>query len=135
MTVGVVGYGKIGSKVVRLLRAFGARVLVCDPYVQLSADDVAAGVKLVGFAQLLAEADVVSLHARVTAETNHMMNADAFARMKPDALFVNTARGPLCDYDALLYRSQRGVVSPGRCWRPLASSRSRPTGRCCNCPT
>jgi D-3-phosphoglycerate dehydrogenase len=101
MTVGVIGYGKIGSKVVKLLRAFGARVLVHDPYVQLSADDVAAGVELVGFARLLEQSDVVSMHARVTPETTHMMNAEAFARMKRDALFVNTARGPLCDYDAL----------------------------------
>ncbi len=101
MTVGVIGYGAIGTKVVKLLRAFGARILVNDPYVQLSADDVAAGVKLVDFDTVLAEADVVTLHPRVTKETTGMMSADAFARMKRGALFVNTARGPLCDYDAL----------------------------------
>ena len=87
MTVGVIGYGKIGTKVVKLLRAFGARILVHDPYIQLSADDVAAGVKLVGFEQLLEQSDVVTMHARVTAETTGMMNAEAFARMKPGRNF------------------------------------------------
>lgn len=101
MTVGVVGYGNVGTKVVTLLRAFGARILVHDPYVQLSADDVAAGVTLVDFGTVLAGSDVVTMHARVTPETTGMMDADAFARMKPGSLFVNTARGPLCDYDAL----------------------------------
>ena len=111
MTVGVIGYGKIGTKVVRLLRAFGARVLVHDPYIQLSADDVAAGVKLVNIEQLLGEADVVTMHARVTSETTHMMNAAAFARMKPDAVFINTARGPLCDYDALYAALTHGEIA------------------------
>jgi D-3-phosphoglycerate dehydrogenase len=101
MTVGVIGYGNIGTKVVKLLRAFGARILVHDPYVQLSADDIAAGVTLVDFDAILSQSDVVTMHARVTAETTHMMNAQAFAAMKPGSLFVNTARGPLCDYDAL----------------------------------
>ncbi len=111
MTVGVIGYGKIGAKVVRLLRAFGARVLVHDPYVQLSADDVAAGVRLVGFELLLDQSDLVTMHARVTAETTRMMDADAFARMKPDALFINTARGPLCDYDALYAALTQGEIA------------------------
>lgn len=110
MTVGVIGYGNIGTKVVRLLRAFGARVLVHDPYVQLAPEDAAAGVELVAFDRLLAESDVVTMHARVTAETKHMMNADAFAAMKPGALFINTARGPLCDYDALLAALTNGVL-------------------------
>ena len=110
MTVGVIGYGNIGTKVVRLLRAFGARVLVHDPYIQLAPEDAAAGVELVAFDRLLAERDVVTMHARVTAETRHMMNADAFAAMKPGALFINTARGPLCDYDALLTALTTGVL-------------------------
>ena len=101
MTVGVIGYGNIGTKVVKLLRAFGCRILVNDPYIQLDPEDAAAGVELVSFERVLAESDVLSLHPRVTDETRNMMNAEAFARMKPGSLFVNTARGPLCDYDAL----------------------------------
>ena len=101
MTVGVIGYGNIGTKVVKLLRAFGSRILVHDPYVQLSPDDRDAGVELTSFDRVLTESDVVTMHARVTPETTRMMDAEAFARMKPGALFVNTARGPLCDYDAL----------------------------------
>ena len=101
MTVGVVGYGNIGTRVVRLLRAFGARILVHDPYVQLDPEDAAAGVELATFDRLLEESDVVTLHARVTDETRGLMDGGAFARMKRGSLFVNTARGPLCDYDAL----------------------------------
>lgn len=101
MTVGIVGYGEVGRRVVRLLRAFGSRILVADPYVQLSEEDRAAGVGQVAFPDLLERSDVVSLHARVTAETTRMMDAAAFARMRPDAIFVNTARGPLVDHDAL----------------------------------
>ncbi|PDT53188.1 MULTISPECIES: 2-hydroxyacid dehydrogenase [Sinorhizobium] len=101
LTVGVVGYGNIGTKVVRLLRAFGTKVLVHDPYVQLSAEDRNAGVEHVSFDELLERSDVVTLHPRVTGETRNMMNAESFAKMKPGAIFVNTARGPLCDYEAL----------------------------------
>lgn len=107
MTVGVIGYGKVGARVVRLLRAFGTRVIVHDPYVQLSAEDRAAGVEQVGLDALLEQSDVVTLHPRVTEETRHMMNARTFARMKKGAQFINTARGPLCDYDAL-YEALRG---------------------------
>ncbi len=102
MTVGVIGYGNIGTKVVGLLRAFGTRVLVHDPYVQLSAEDANAGVELVSFDSLLEQSDVVTIHARVTDETRQMMNAEAFSKMKPGSFFVNTARGPLADYDDLL---------------------------------
>ena len=104
MTVGVIGYGNIGTKVVKLLRAFGTKVLVCDPYVQLSPDDADAGVEHVSLDRILTESDVVTLHARVTDETRNMMNAEAFRKMKNDALFVNTARGPMCNYDDL-YRA------------------------------
>ena len=101
MTVGVIGYGNIGTRLVKLLKAFGCRILVCDPYVQLSAQDRADGVTHVDLESLLAQSDVVTLHARVTAETTGMIDARAFARMKPGTTFVNTARGPLVDYDAL----------------------------------
>lgn len=101
LTIGVIGYGNIGTRVVKLLRAFGARVLVHDPYVQLAPEDAAAGVELVSFDRLLTGADVVTLHARVTDETRLMMNAEAFAKMRPGSIFLNTARGPMCNYDAL----------------------------------
>ena len=101
MSVGIIGYGKIGTRVVQLLRAFGCRILVCDPYVQLAPDDRKDGVEHVTLNDLLTRADMVTMHPRVTDETRRMMNAETFARMKPGAVFVNTARGPLVDYDAL----------------------------------
>lgn len=101
MTVGVIGYGNVGTKVVRLLRAFGTRVLVHDPYVQLAPADAADGVCKVSLDTLLGESDVVTLHPRVTEETRGMMNADTLRAMKTGAVLVNTARGPLMDYEAL----------------------------------
>lgn len=101
MTVGIVGYGAIGTRVVKLLKAFGCRILVTDPYVQLSAQDRNDGVEHIALAELLARADVISLHARVTAETTGFIDRDALARIKPGAILINTARGPLVDYNAL----------------------------------
>jgi D-3-phosphoglycerate dehydrogenase / 2-oxoglutarate reductase len=101
MTVGVIGYGHIGTRVVRLLKPFGCRILVADPYVDLSAEDRTDGVTHVGLDRLLVESDVVSLHARVTEETRGFIGADAFRRMRAGAYFINTARGPMVDYEAL----------------------------------
>jgi D-3-phosphoglycerate dehydrogenase len=101
MTVGVVGYGHIGTRVVRILKAFGCRILVCDPYVQLAVDDLRDGVEQVSLERLLAQSDVVTLHPRVTEETRGMIGSAQFAAMKPGSFFVNTARGPLVDYQAL----------------------------------
>lgn len=111
MTVGVVGYGNIGTKVVRLLRAFGCHVLVSDPYVQLSADDRNAGVELVALDELLSRSDVVTLHSRVTEETRGLIGKDTITRMKPGVIFVNTARGPLVDYDALYEALVSGQIA------------------------
>jgi len=108
LVVGVVGYGHIGTKLVRLLRAFGCTVLVCDPYVQLSVADRADGVEHVSLEALLERADVVTLHARVTEETTKFIDAAAFARMRPGTIFINTARGPLVDYDALYAALESG---------------------------
>jgi len=101
MTVGIVGYGAIGSRVTRLLKAFGCKILVTDPYVQLSAQDRHDGVEHVALNELLARADVISLHARVTLETTGFIGRDALARVKDGAILINTARGPLVDYEAL----------------------------------
>jgi D-3-phosphoglycerate dehydrogenase / 2-oxoglutarate reductase len=101
MTVGVIGYGHIGTRVVRLLKAFGSRVLVADPYVQLSQADAGDGVVHAPLEALLRESDVVTLHARVTEETLGFIGRAEFAAMRKGAVFINTARGPMVDYDAL----------------------------------
>ena len=101
MTVGVIGYGHIGTKVVRLLKAFGGRILVADPYVRLSPEDVRDGVVQTTLAALLRESDVVTLHARVTAETTSFIGRAEFAAMRKGAVFVDTARGAMVDYGAL----------------------------------
>ena len=110
LTVGVVGYGHIGTRVVRLLKPFGCRILVTDPYVQLSPDDRDEGVVKVALDDLLAQSDVVTLHARVTSETTGFIGRRELALMKPSAYLVNTARGPLVDYQALYEAlSNRGI--------------------------
>ena len=97
-TVGLVGYGAIGRRVGRILRAFDAQVLVHDPYVDSSS---LAGVTLVDLPELLERSTAVSLHARLTAQTRGMIGAAELARMPRGAVLVNTARGGLLDYDAL----------------------------------
>ena len=94
--LGLVGYGRIGSRVVQRALAFGMNVLVYDPFVE------AEGVEQVStLEELLARADFVSLHARATPENENMIGVDALAAMKPGAFLVNTAREGLVDEDAL----------------------------------
>jgi D-3-phosphoglycerate dehydrogenase len=101
MTVGLVGYSHIGQRVAKLLQPFGCRILACDPYVELSDADHAAGIRKVDLDGLLEASDVVSLHARVTAETRGLIGEREFARMKRRTYLINTARGDLVDYRAL----------------------------------
>lgn len=104
-TVGVVGTGKIGGTVVRHLKGLGCRVLAFDPY---PSPAVAQAAEYVGLDELLAGSDVVTLHAPLTAENRHMIDARALSLMKPDAVLVNTARGGLIDTDALIEALEAG---------------------------
>ena len=110
MTVGLVGYGAIGRLVVNLLRPFGCKILVADPYATLSQTHVDAGVEMAAFDTLLESSDVVSLHPKVTPETRGMMDAEAFARMRPGTVLVNTTRGALCDDEAMHYALTDGTL-------------------------
>lgn len=96
VTVGLVGVGQIGLKVATRLQAFGAAIIAADPYA--SADRLeAAGIGLVELPELLQRADIVSLHAPLTSETRHIIDAGAIAAMKDTAIIVNTGRGGLID--------------------------------------
>lgn len=95
LTLGIVGYGQVGQRVAVRAKAFGMTLLAYDPHVE------APDVEQVTLDELLARADVVSLHARATAENEHMMDERAFATMKPGSLLINTARETLLDEDAL----------------------------------
>lgn len=92
-TMGVVGFGQIGRRVAELSKAFGMKVLVYTrhPDTKMESDDI----KFVDFDQVLRESDVVSLHCPLTKENQHMMDEEAFKKMKPTAYLINTSRGPL----------------------------------------
>src|SRR5216117_4576228 len=92
-TLGVIGYGAIGREVSRMGKALGMRVLVNDPYVK--------DVEQTSFDELLRQSDYVVPLAVATAETENLMNAAAFAKMKPGAFFINASRGNLVDEQAL----------------------------------
>jgi D-3-phosphoglycerate dehydrogenase / 2-oxoglutarate reductase len=97
-TVGLVGYGAVAQLVAKYLQAFGCCVLAFDPY--FKGDPAPAA--LCELPKLLRESDVVSLHARLCAETEHLIGAKELALMKPSAILVNTARSGLVDEQALL---------------------------------
>ena len=98
-TVGLVGFGRIGRAIERYLRSFGPRVIVTDP--ALTALDVPEGVRLLPLRSLLAEADLVSLHAARPREAGPLLGKRELAMMKPGSRLVNTARGFLVDETAL----------------------------------
>jgi D-3-phosphoglycerate dehydrogenase len=99
-TLGIIGLGQIGQRVAARAAAFGMRVVAHDPFVD-AVIGRQQGARLVGLDELLADADHVTLHARATSANRGMLGRDEFARMKPGAFFVNTARDILVDEDAL----------------------------------
>ena len=104
-TLGVVGLGAIGGRLVELCAPFGMEVVVFDPYVdEATAQD--RGVQLVTLAELVERSDFVQVTCPLTAETQGLIGKDQFAAMKPTAFFITTARGPVHDeaalYDALV---------------------------------
>jgi D-3-phosphoglycerate dehydrogenase len=109
-TIGLVGFGKIPRLVATKAQAFGMKVVAFDPYVKAE-DAAAVDVELMSLDDLLATSHYVSVHAPLTPATHHMINADAFSKMRSDALLVNTARGPLVDVDALAAALDAGELA------------------------
>ncbi|MFU8816451.1 MAG: C-terminal binding protein [Pseudomonadales bacterium] len=108
-TLGLVGFGNVGRCVARRAAGFGLRVIAYDPYLsELTLSD--AGVEPVSWGELLARSDYVSVHAPLNDETHHLLDAAAFAQMKPGVVVVNTARGPVIHEADLIAALQSGQV-------------------------
>ncbi len=109
-TLGVVGFGRIGREVARKLReGFGMEVVAYDP--MLDVNTVAPWVRRsASLEELLAQADVVTIHCALTPETRHLFNRRTLSLMRPGALFVNTSRGPVVDEVALAAALQDGPL-------------------------
>ena len=110
LTVGLLGMGHIGRLLAPLLTAFGARVTACDPYVAPEAF-AAAGVQRCSREELLAHADVVSLHARHRPGAAPLLGARELAMMRRGAYLIQTARSALLDYDALALALAAGCIA------------------------
>ena len=98
LTMGLIGYGRIGREVAKIARAFGLRVLV---HTRTRPTDATAEVEFVTLDELLRQSDIVSLHCPLTPETKTLINAVRLALMKPTAFLLNTSRGPLIDEASL----------------------------------
>jgi D-lactate dehydrogenase len=108
-TIGVIGAGHIGLHVIRIARGFGMRVLAFDTRRDPFLADL-LGFEYATMDRLLAESDIVTLHSPLTEKTHHLLGREQFARMKPGATIVNTARGGLIDTDALVEALESGKV-------------------------
>lgn len=107
-TVGIVGFSRIGRRVVRMLRSLDdVRILVADPFVS-SEIVAAAGAELVPLESLLGQVDVLSLHAPALPETHHMIGRQELAALRDGATVINTARGWILDHDALFDECMTG---------------------------
>ena len=130
-TLGLVGLGDIALEVARRARAFDMEVVYHKRSPLPREHEEMVGARSLPLPELLAQSDVVSLHAPHTDQTERMIDAAALALMKPTAILVNTARGGLVDEDALV-DALRAAASPGRGWMPSCTSRcpGQPAGRC-----
>ena len=110
LTVGVVGFGRIGREVVCRLLPFKCRVLVFDPVVS-AAEIAASGAMPQALEAVLAASDILTLHCPSNLKTRKLMNRDTFAKLKRGAIFINVGRGDLADVPALMAALQNGHVA------------------------
>ena len=110
-TIGIVGFGNIGRAFAMRIRGFGpAQIIAYDPFVAQSAADL-YGVRLVSLEQFHIQSDYISIHSSSTQQNYHLFDAALFAKMKPTAILVNCARGPLIDQTALLAALRDGQIA------------------------
>lgn len=107
-TVGVIGTGRIGTIVARIMTGFGCRLLASDPYP--SEECLALGVQYVELAELLAESDIITLHCPLTPESYHLIDQDALRLMKRGVMLINTGRGGLVNTRVLIDGLKSGKI-------------------------
>ncbi len=131
-TLGVVGLGKIGSHVATAARAMGMKLLAYDPFISIERAEQ-LGCRLVEMDLLLRESDYITLHIPKTAETAHLIDAEALAKMKPGARIVNCARGGIIDEEALAEALKEGKIAGAALdvfeSEPLGESQLRSLGK------
>ena len=110
-TVGYIGFGTIGQATAERFKVFGTKGIYFDPYVTADPSrDKRLGVTPVGFDELLSQSDIISIHTPLTGETHHLLSHAQFALMKPTAILVNTARGPVVEENALVQALTSGQI-------------------------
>ena len=110
-TLGILGVGNIGKAVTRRAKAFGMKVFGND-IIEIDPDFVAeTGIEMTKLPSLLSQSDFVSVNCDLNPTSHHLMNSDTFALMKPNAILINTARGPIVDEKALIAALQAGQIA------------------------
>jgi glyoxylate reductase len=109
-TIGIVGFGRIGQAVARRANGFGMHVLYTDAVALPAEVEAESGAERRELDDLLSEADVVSIHTNLTPNTRHLFDAEAFKRMRPTAVLVNTSRGPVVEESALADALESGEI-------------------------
>lgn len=109
-TLGLIGFGRIPKMVAKKMAGFGLQLVCYDPYVSPEAA-LQLGVRAVSLDELLETSDYISVHCPLNASTRHLLGAEQFAKMKPDAILVNTARGAIIDEKALIKALQEHQIA------------------------
>lgn len=110
-TLGVIGVGNIGREVTRRARAFGMRVLGCDPVDPPPEFLGATGIEMTSLDRVLRESDLITLHTDLNPTSHHLVNFEALAKMKSTAIVINTSRGPVVHEQALISALQAGQIA------------------------
>jgi D-3-phosphoglycerate dehydrogenase len=109
-TLGLISFGHVARAVAVRARAFGLRLLAYDPYIE-ELVITQYGIEPVGLTELLQRSDIISMHAPATPDAHHLLTEEHFRLMKPEALFINTGRGPTVDEAALIKALQEGWIA------------------------